>query len=177
VRFGLVAPASAAAACTAAGSALLRLIAIPAVNRAIAARLKRHRRLLSATGAHDRRPARLGPLVSATAPAAALFVLLRLTAWFAALGRRISALLEERLVFGRKREYLPAVTTGELLIASHGESSFPLYVIILYFRGFRKPPQETFFGRARPGFRRSISPEILPLPSLPVQNGMISLPE
>jgi hypothetical protein len=106
-----------------------------------------------------------------------LFVLLCLTARFAALGRRVTALLEERLVLARKGEFLPTVATGELQIASHGESSFPLYVIILYFQGFRKPPRETFFGRAWPVFRRNISPEMAPLPSRPVQNGMISLPE
>jgi hypothetical protein len=96
-----------------------------------------------------------------------LFVLLCLTAWFAALGRRIPALLEERLVFGRKCEYLPAVTTGELLIASHGESSFPLYVIILYFRGFRKPPGKSFFGRESQVIGLGIFTQTLPVPASP----------
>jgi hypothetical protein len=144
----------------------LRLIAIPTVNGTVTARLKRNRRLLSASGADYRRPARLGPLVSAT-PAAALFVLLCLTARFAALGRRIPALLEERLVFGRKCEYLPAVTTGELLIASHGESSFPLYVIILYFQGFRKPPRKLSLDETGWAFDATFAGKSFPFPPCP----------
>ena len=46
--------------------------------------------------------------------------------------KRQPAFLEERLVLARKGELLPAVATGELQIASHGESSFPLPVIIPY---------------------------------------------
>jgi hypothetical protein len=120
----------------------LRLIAIAAVHRPVAAWLKRHRRLLAASGTNHCCASRLSSLVSAAAATAPLLVLLRLTARFAALGRGVPALLEERLVFARKGEFLPAVATSELLIASHGESSFPLYVIILYFRGFRKPGWE-----------------------------------
>jgi hypothetical protein len=123
---GLVASAAAAAA----GATLLRLVAIAAVDRTIATRLKRHGGLLAAPGAHHCSSSGFGPLVSAAAPASALFVFLCLTAGFAALGCGIPALLEERLVFARKGEFLTAVATGELQIASHGESSFPLYAII-----------------------------------------------
>ena len=125
----LVTPAAAATA-AAAGAALLCLVAIAAIHRTIATRLKGHRRLLSAPGADHRCSSGLGPLVSSSTAPSALFVFLRLTAGFAALGCGIPALLEERLVFARKVEFLTAVATGELQIASHGESSFPLYAII-----------------------------------------------
>jgi len=61
-------------------------------------------------------------LISA-ATATALFVFPRLTACSAALRSRITALPEERLVFGRKGEFLSTVAARELLISSHGESS------------------------------------------------------
>jgi hypothetical protein len=145
----------------------LRLIAIAAVHRTVAARLKRHRRLLAASGTNHRCASRLSSLVSAAPATAPLLVLLCLTARFAALGRGVPALLEERLVFARKGEFLPAVATSELLIASHGESSFPLYVIILYFRGFRKPPAEIFLLTA-PGRFSTQSP----VPEYPVSRGL-----
>jgi hypothetical protein len=92
--------------------------------------------LLTAPGADHGRASGFSPLVSAPSPAA-LFVFLGLAARFAAFRCGISALLEERLVFACERKYLPAVATGELQISSHGESSFPLYVIFPYFRNFR----------------------------------------
>jgi hypothetical protein len=57
-----------------------------------------------------------------------LFVLLRLAACFAPLGRRITTLAEELLVLSGKRERLPAVTANELLIFSHISLSFMLQV-------------------------------------------------
>jgi TRAP-type C4-dicarboxylate transport system permease large subunit len=57
-----------------------------------------------------------------------LFVFLGLAASFAALGRRITTLAEEFLIFGRKREGLPAVTADELLIFSHISLSSMLQV-------------------------------------------------
>ena len=123
----LVAPAAAGLSATA-RAALLRLIAIPAVHGPVAAWLKRNRRLLPAPGAGDRGPSGFRPLVSAASPAP-LFALPRRAAGLAALRGRIPALLEERLVFARECKLSPAVATGELQISSHGESSFPLYVI------------------------------------------------
>jgi hypothetical protein len=111
----------------------LRLVAIPAVHRTIAARLKRHGGLLAAAGTDHCRSSCLRSLVS-SATAAARLGFLCLTTGLAALGRGIAAFLEERLIFARKGEFLTTVATGELQIASHGESSsLPLYDIILYF--------------------------------------------
>src|SRR5690242_17599368 len=127
----LVAPASAAscaASATTAAAALLGLVAVAAVHRAIAAGLKGDGGLLSAAGADHGSAGRLGPLIAATASSTELFVLLCLAARFAALGRRVPALAEERLIVGRKGEILSAVAARELLISSHGDSCcFPKY--------------------------------------------------
>jgi hypothetical protein len=96
--FCLVAPAAAAAA-RAACAALLRLIAIPAVHRPIATRLKGHRRLLPATGADYRRSSWLRSLIAAPATASAHLALLRLTTALAAFGCGVPALLKKCLVF------------------------------------------------------------------------------
>jgi hypothetical protein len=93
----------------------LGLVAVAAVDGAIAARLEGNGGLLSAAGANDGCAARFCALVaSASASPTCLLVLLRLAARFAALGRRVSALLEERLIFASKRKFLSAVATGEL---------------------------------------------------------------
>lgn len=135
----LVATAAAAAgtpAATATASTLLGLIAVPAVDGTVSAGFEGDCGLLPATGTDDRCSRWLAPRVSTTtavsSPSARLLVLLGLTARFAALGRRVAALLEERLIFASKRKFLSAVATGELQISSHGESSLPLYVIFLY---------------------------------------------
>jgi len=48
-----------------------------------------------------------------------LFLFLGLAARFAALGRRITTIAEELLIFRSKCERLPAITAHELLIFSH----------------------------------------------------------
>jgi hypothetical protein len=161
----LVTPAAAATA-AAAGATLLRLVAVAAVHRTIATRLKRHRGLLPAPGADHCCSSGLRPLVSAATAATALFVLLCLAAGFAALGCGIPALLEERLVFARKGEFLTAVATGELQIASHGESSFPLYAIIHESRGLVNRHGNLYRDERTPFFAAGPGPifRFVPLP-------------
>lgn len=99
----LTAPAKAfSAAATTAGFA--RLKAVLAVHGTVPSGLEWNCGLLPAPGADDTRTLRRTALVSATAAAARLFVLLGLAACFAALGRRIAALTEELLILSGKRE-------------------------------------------------------------------------
>lgn len=98
--------------------ALPGLEAVLAVHGTIAAGLEWHGGLLSASGAYYRRTPRLTALVSP----ARLFLFLGLTTLFAALRRRISAFIEERLIFGGKRERSPAIAAHEFLIPSHVSS-------------------------------------------------------
>jgi hypothetical protein len=129
---GLVPAAPAAAGTPAcARSTLLRLVAVATVHRTVTTWLEGHGGLLSAARTDDCRSSCFAPLVSASAPASAcLLILLCLAARFAALGCRVAAFLEERLVFTCECKFLSAVATGQLQISSHGESSFPLYVRI-----------------------------------------------
>ncbi|HUZ97567.1 MAG TPA: hypothetical protein VMU57_21895 [Edaphobacter sp.] len=61
-----------------------------------------------------------------------MFLFLGLTALFAALRRRISALIEECLIFSSKREWLSAIATDEFLIPSHVSSFRPCFNCVLH---------------------------------------------
>jgi hypothetical protein len=106
-----------AAAASAAG--LPRLKAVLAIYGTIPTGLERNCGLLSASGADHACALRRTAAVSATTAATLLFVLLGLTARFAALRRRITTLAEKFLVLRGKRERLPAIAAHELLIFSH----------------------------------------------------------
>jgi hypothetical protein len=123
----VIAATSTTAAGAAAGTTLLRLEAIAAKYRTIATRFKRNGGLLAATRANyrsSRACARTIPAAAtttvaasaATAKAAAtsssLVGLLGLSARLAALRRRISPFLEERLVSSSKCKFPSAVATG-----------------------------------------------------------------
>jgi len=128
----VVAAASTTAA--AAGTTLLRLEAVAAEHRTIASRFKRNRSLLAAartnycgsrcgTSAITAAPAAAVAATAATTEAATaasgLVGLLGLSAGLAALRRRISTFLEERLVSSSKSKFPSAVATGKLQISSH----------------------------------------------------------
>jgi hypothetical protein len=104
---------SPAAACTFPG-----LEAVPAIDGTVPSRLKWHGRLLSAAGANDSGARRVGSLVGLPAR---LLIFLCLPTCFAPFWRRIAALPEERLIVGRKREFLSAVAARQLQIIRHGE--------------------------------------------------------
>lgn len=110
-------PAISPAAATTAAS-FSRAEAVLAINRPVASRLKRNRRLLSASGTRHRRGLGFTPAVSSSS-AATLFILLCLAARLAALRSRISAFSEEVLILGCKRKFLSAVAAGELHIFRH----------------------------------------------------------
>lgn len=97
----VIQPITLAAASTkapaAAAAYLPGVVAVPAINRAVAARLKRDGSLLPASGTSDRRALWLGPAKSSSA---GLFILFCLTACLATLGNGITTLCEKRLVFG-----------------------------------------------------------------------------
>jgi hypothetical protein len=107
----------------------LRLEAIAAEYRTIASRFKRNCGLLAAAGANYCRScggagaiATAASAVRATAAKATttgLIGFLGLSARLAALRRRISTLLKERLVGSSKCEFPSAVATGKLKISSH----------------------------------------------------------
>lgn len=114
------------AAATATG--LSSLEAVPAVHRTVAPRLEWNSGLLPAAGADN--ACALGCAALVSAAATGLLVLLGLAAWLAALGRRITTLAEELLIFSRKREGLPAIAAHELLIFSHISLSSVLQVML-----------------------------------------------
>lgn len=101
---------------TASGVLLPGSKAVLAVHGPVTSRLKRHSGLLAAPGTRNGCSLRLAPLVSS---AAALFVLLCLTASLAPFWRRIAAFLEKRLILTGKREFLSAVATGQLHTLCH----------------------------------------------------------
>ena len=72
--------------------------------------------MLPAPGTRDGRTLRLTPGISS---ASSLFVLLCLATRLAAFRSRIAPFLEKCLIFARKCEVLPAVTTSQLQILSH----------------------------------------------------------
>lgn len=85
------------------------LVAVLAIHRTIASRLKRHRCLLSAIGTGHRRSLRIVLLIL---PRSRLVSPLRLTTRFAALRGRIATILEEFLIPACECEFLPAIDTG-----------------------------------------------------------------
>jgi hypothetical protein len=116
----------------------LRLEAVAAKDRTIASRFKWNGGLLAAAGTNYRgssgcacgvttAASAITASASATKTSATttgLVGLLGLSARLAALRRRISPFLEERLVSSSKCEFPSAVATGKLQISSHGISPF-----------------------------------------------------
>jgi len=102
-----------------------RLVAIPAEDRAISAWLKWNSRWLTAAGTNHR--CAMGWCRTITGASPTLFALLCLTARLAALGGRITAFLEERLISSGERKILPTIAASELHISGHGKSSSRLY--------------------------------------------------
>src|ERR1035441_8170258 len=97
--------ASARTAAATAAAAFARLVAVPAKDRAIATRLKRHCCGLGAPRTNHR-----GALCPGrTVAGAPLIVLLCLTAILATLRGRITTFLKERLISGSEGEVLPAI--------------------------------------------------------------------
>ena len=111
-----VAAARTAAATTATAAALARLVAIPAEDRAIATRFKRHCCRLTATRTNHR----CSLCRSRTVAGAPLIVLLCLTAILATLWGRITTFLKERLISSGEGEVLPAIAARKLNISGHG---------------------------------------------------------
>jgi hypothetical protein len=110
----------------AAGAGPSTLEAVLAVHGTVASRLERDSGLLSAPRTDHACALRWAALISAAATG--LFVLLGLAACFAALRRWKTTFAEEVLIVSRKREWLPAIATHELLIFSHISLSFMLQV-------------------------------------------------
>ncbi len=132
-----VIPATSAAASATARTTLLCLEAVAAEYRTIAPGLERNRRLLATARADNCRSRGCAGAITATAAAVAasaatkstaattsLVGLLGLSARLAALRRRISTFLEERLVSSSKSKFPSAVATGKLQISSHCVSPF-----------------------------------------------------
>ena len=97
--------ATARSAATATTAALARLVAVPAKDRAIAARLKRNCCRLAATRTNHR----CSLCWSRTVAGAPLIVLLCLTAILATFRGRITTFLKERLIRSGEGEVLPAI--------------------------------------------------------------------
>lgn len=133
-----VVAAASTAATAATSTALLRLEAVAAEYRTIAPGFKRNRGLLAAARTNYR--SSRGCARAITAPASAITAaatttvptaattslvgFLGLSAGLAALRRRISTFLEERLVSSSKCKFPSAVATGKLQISSHCVSPF-----------------------------------------------------
>src|SRR5208282_1074785 len=109
---------TAAAARTAAASAaaLARLVAVPAKDRAIATRFKRHCCRLSATRTNHRSSL----CRSRTVAGAPLVVFLCHTAILATFWGRVTTFLKERLIRSGEGEVLPAIAARKLNISGHG---------------------------------------------------------
>jgi len=125
----LVTAARARCAC-ARSAAFPSRIAIPAIDRAIASRLKRHGRGLAAAGTDDRRSLSRSRTVTGTP---SLVVLFGLTTRLTALRCRKTAFLKKRLICSGEGEVLPAVAASELNISGHG---VPRVEIVRHFRAF-----------------------------------------
>ena len=108
-------PAAARTSATAA-AALARLVAIPAKDRAVATRFKRHCCRLAATRTNHR----CTLCRSRTVAGPPLIVLLCLTAILATLWGRITTFLKERLISSGEGEVLPAIAARKLNISGHG---------------------------------------------------------
>jgi hypothetical protein len=103
-------------AATTTTAALACLVAVPAKDRAITTRFKRHCCRLAATRTYHRCSLRWGRTVAG----ASLIVLLCLTAILTTLRGRVTAFLKERLISGGKTEVLPAIAARKLYISGHG---------------------------------------------------------
>ncbi len=108
-------PAAAARTSAATTAALARLVAIPAEDRAIATRFKRHCCRLAATRTNHR----CSLCRSRTVAGAPLVVLLCLTAILATLWGRITTFLKERLISSGEGEVLPTIAARKLHISGH----------------------------------------------------------
>jgi len=97
-------------------AAFARLVAVPAEDRTIATRFKRHCCRLAATRTYHRCSLCWGRTVAG----ASLVVLFCLTASLTTLRGRITAFLEERLISGGKAKVLPAIAARKLNISGHG---------------------------------------------------------
>ena len=117
-----------AAAPSSAAAAFTSLVAVPAKHRAIAAWFKRYSRWLAAAGADHR--CSMGWSRTITGASPTLFALLCLTARLAALGGRITAFLEERLIRSGERKILSTITARKLNIAGHGSPCPRLYIFV-----------------------------------------------
>ncbi len=115
-RSELVAAAAARTSPAAAAAALARLVAVPAKNRTIPARFKRHCCRLAATRTNHRRSL----CRSRTVAGAPLVVLLCLAASLATLRGRITTFLKERLIRSGEGKVLPAIAARKLNISGHG---------------------------------------------------------
>ena len=111
----LPAPAARTSA-TATAAALARLVAIPAEDRTIATRLKRHCCRLAATRTNHR----CSLCRSRTVAGAPLVVFLCLTATLATFWGRITTFLKECLIGSGEGEILPAIAASKLNISGHG---------------------------------------------------------
>jgi hypothetical protein len=115
---GLMKPALGAPpapAASAASTAFPRLVAVPAIDRAVATRLKRYGCWLTAPRTNHRSSL----CRSRTVARPPLIVLLCLTARLATLRGRVTTFLKERLIRSGKRKILSAIATRELNIAGH----------------------------------------------------------
>ena len=106
-----VAPARTAAA----AAAFARLVAITAIDRAIATRFKRHCCRLAATRTNHR----CSLCRSRTVAGTPLIVLLCHTAILATFWGRVTTFLKERLIRSGEGKVLPAVTARKLNISGH----------------------------------------------------------
>ena len=107
--------AASARSSAATAAALARLVAIPAKDRAIATRFKRHCCRLAATRTNHR----CSLCWSRTVAGAPLIVLLCLTAILATLRGRITTFLKERLISRCEREVLSTIAARKLNISGH----------------------------------------------------------
>jgi len=109
-------PAASAGTSAATAAALARRVAIPAKDRAVATRFKRHCCRLAATGTYHR----CTLCRSRTVAGPPLIVLLCLTATLATFWGRITTFLKERLISSGEGEVLPAIAARKLNISGHG---------------------------------------------------------
>ena len=105
-----------------------RLVAIPAINRPVATRFKRHCCGLSATRTNHR----CCLCCSGTVAGAPLIVLLGLPASLATLRGRVTAFLKERLIGSGEGKLTPTVAALKLYISRHGNPRFVIVSRILY---------------------------------------------
>ena len=100
----------------AAAAAFPRLITVPAEDRTIATRLKRHCCRLAATRTNHRCSLCRARSVAGTPR----IILLCLTAILASFWGRITTFLKERLISSGEGKFLPAIAARKLHISGHG---------------------------------------------------------